>query len=120
GVVVAAVADGAGSAEKGGLGAETAARAAVRSMVHGIGTQSPVAAIDWRLQLQAALAAARQAVLELAVVDDLPPRELASTLIVLIATGELAAAAQIGDGATLVRSESGELLALTRPPSDEY
>lgn len=121
GVVAAAVADGAGSASHGRLGAETSARAGIEALVRRLREAGDMPGPgEWRGHLEAALQSARTAVLELAIVEDLPPRELASTLILIAATRGLAAAAQIGDGAALVRSSKGEVLALTRPPTDEY
>jgi hypothetical protein len=49
-----------------------------------------------------------------------PPRELATTLIILIATSHLIGAAQIGDGATVFRNSQGEIRALTTPKLEEY
>ena len=115
----AAIADGAGSAEWGGLGAETASQTAVQALVT---NEAPLPRDEagWRARLDEVLLAARNAVLELAVARDVAPRELATTLIVLAAGPELVVAAQIGDGAALLRAMNGELVALTRPPSDEY
>jgi hypothetical protein len=118
-LILAAIADGAGSASLGGLGAETAARAALESLA-GCGGDASTGVQLWKRHLAAALVAARDAVLEQAAVRGETPRELASTLILVVATPELAAAAQIGDGAALLKSDSGELISLTRPPSDEY
>lgn len=118
-LVLAAIADGAGSARLGGLGAETAVRAAIASLASS-GADAATGEQWWRRHLMAALAAARDAVLEQAAVRGETQRELATTLILLVATPELAAAVQVGDGAALLRANSGELISLTRPPSDEY
>jgi hypothetical protein len=118
-LILAAVADGAGSASLGGLGAQTAVQAAIDHLA-GCGADAETGEHLWRAHLRTALAAARDAVLEVAAVRGESPRELATTLILLAATPELAAAAQVGDGAALLRSSSGELVSLTRPPSDEY
>jgi hypothetical protein len=50
----------------------------------------------------------------------IPLRDLATTLIVIIATPELVAAAQVGDGATVVGDREGNLATLTAPPNSEY
>jgi hypothetical protein len=47
-------------------------------------------------------------------------RELATTLILVIALPSLVAVMQIGDGAAVVGDETGNILALTMPPSGEY
>jgi hypothetical protein len=119
GLLLAAIADGAGSASLGGLGAETAARAALESLASCGGTAATGEAA-WAEHLRLALVAARYAVEEQAAVRGETPRELATTLILLAATAERAVAAQIGDGAALLRTDSGELVSLTQPPSDEY
>lgn len=119
GLLLAAIADGAGSASLGGLGAETAARAALESLVN-CGGSTAAGDAQWTAHLRAALLAARYAVEEQAAARGETPRELATTLILLVATPAWAVAAQIGDGAALLRAESGELFSLTQPPSDEY
>jgi hypothetical protein len=64
--------------------------------------------------------AARKAIEERASKLDVSPRELATTLIILIATPRLIGAAQIGDGATVFRNLQAEIRALTAPKLEEY
>ena len=47
-------------------------------------------------------------------------RDLASTLIVVVATPELIATAQIGDGAIIISDKQDNLVALTVPQSGEF
>jgi hypothetical protein len=47
-------------------------------------------------------------------------RELATTLILVVATPHLVAALQVGDGAAVVEDGTGTLLALVTPSSGEY
>jgi len=49
-----------------------------------------------------------------------PTRALATTLILLVATPVLVAAAQVGDGAVVVGDGGSDLIALTTPQSGEY
>ncbi len=122
GLLVAALADGAGSAAF----AEFGSAAAVAAAVEWIGLliiDSPRPAEsdeEWKSLLVATLRAALAAIEKEAATRQVAPRDLATTLIVLVAKRSLVAVAQIGDGAVLVRSDSGDLSALTRPSSGEY
>ena len=107
GLLIAAAADGAGSAKESQTGARLACDAALDSLAR-------------NQDLRAAAAAARAGVLAEAERLQLPPRELACTLMLLVATPAGASALQIGDGAVLVLAESGDLRALTAPAESEY
>src|SRR5262249_55780804 len=52
--------------------------------------------------------------------QQVPPRELATTLIVAVATPNVVVSAQVGDGAVVVRDSSGTLISMTSLPSDGY
>ena len=126
GWLVAAVADGAGTARLGDAGAQAAVRAAVDATIR----RWPAADFDreagisdddlWRRSLVAAVEEARSAVEIEAARCDAEVRDLASTLIVLVAGPSIVAAAQIGDGAAVVADATGELTALTKPDAGEY
>jgi hypothetical protein len=73
-----------------------------------------------RQLLHDALLSARDAVWMEAAARQIPSRELATTLIVVLATDRWIAAAQVGDGAAVVGGENGVLRALTCPPTAEY
>lgn len=121
GVLVIAVADGAGSVKFAEIGAKTAAQQ---------GTAQICAALelagdsldDTRISriLNDALASALSAVQCDAAARNVDSRELASTLILVIAHWDFVAAAQIGDGAIVIANEADEVLSLTRPPKGEY
>jgi hypothetical protein len=64
--------------------------------------------------------AARRAIEEEAGKRDVALRELATTLIILVASPRIIAAAQIGDGATVFRNAQGATMALTTPKPEEY
>lgn len=119
-LLVAAVADGAGSAEMGEVGAVTAAHAAVDCLADSFQAGWPKTEDGWRDRLLAALQGAREAVEEEARARNKAARDLATTLIVLAATPDLAAVAQVGDGAAVVGGAAEELVALTTPQSGEY
>ncbi|HLJ55071.1 MAG TPA: PP2C family serine/threonine-protein phosphatase [Chthonomonadaceae bacterium] len=120
--LIAAIADGAGSAARSEIGAEIAARTAVDALCELLadGGAPPNTDEAWAIALRAAMDRARAAVECEAERLGLTPRELASTLILLFATPALAAAAQIGDGAAVIADADGELAILTVPQSGEY
>ena len=70
--------------------------------------------------LREATAAALSAVQAEAATREVDYQQLASTMILAVAHREFMAAAQIGDGATVVAGEAGELFTLTIPPPGEY
>lgn len=118
GFLVAAVADGAGSAAIAEVGAQIAVTAAVESISHQ--QAFPEDDSSWQQLLAEALKTARDAVEAEAVVREVKSRDLASTLILAIATPELIAVAQIGDGAAVVGDSDGNIIAVTIPPCGEY
>ena len=120
GVLVAAVADGAGSAPLGEVGSDVAARTVVDFLTVKLAWPWPQADQGWQLLLTDAINAARNAVEAAAAEREVSPRDLATTLIVVIATTEFVAAAQVGDGAAVVSDSTGDVLALTAPQSGEY
>jgi len=123
GVVVAAVADGAGTAALGEVGAALAARTAVeimRSSLAACGLPGCDDEQPWRELLMVAVRAARQAVEALAAQRKAAVRDLATTLVLVVAAPQMVAAAQIGDGAIVLGDGMGELITLTVPKSGEY
>jgi len=120
GTLVAAVADGAGSASLGGLGAEVASRAAVRAAARALPAGPDAATL--RATLGGALAVARAAVGAEAAARAAAPQDLATTLIVVAALpgGEAVAAMQVGDGAAVCADAGGRLHTLTSPRWGEY
>ncbi|MDJ0772169.1 MAG: PP2C family serine/threonine-protein phosphatase [Mastigocoleus sp. MO_167.B18] len=120
-ILVAAAADGAGSAVQGKVGAMIAVETAVESISNEEITQETL--IDdalVRSVLAEAMLSAAKAVEEEAVACEKQPMDLATTLIIMIATPELVAVAQVGDGVAVAKDEGGNLLALTIPDNGEY
>lgn len=148
-----AVADGAGTACCGQIGAEAGVRAAMEAVRKGIATgehrpasgEQPSAqpegvacpplagqqtagnvslgqavAERWRQVLTQAFHAARFALEEEAQRRSLSLRDLATTLIVVLADNTHVGVAQVGDGAVVVATGEGELSALSLPPPSEY
>jgi hypothetical protein len=82
--------------------------------------QWPVRDADWQVLLTDVLTAAQTALTTEAATRQVKTRELATTLIVVVVTPTLVAAAQVGDGAAIVGDATGNVIALTSPESGEY
>lgn len=119
-VLVAAVADGAGSAALGEVGATVAAQTAVETVCTHIKLRSLKYDEDWRSLVADALQTAQMAVEAEAAARQVKVRDLATTLILVVVTPELVAAVQVGDGAAVVGDRQGNIIALTAPQSGEY
>jgi hypothetical protein len=118
---VVAVADGAGSASRGEVGAEVASRVAVAVLGHRLRTEpATIDEADWRARLTQTLLKARKAVESEATRRGLATRDLATTLILVAAGPGVTAVAQVGDGAAIVGDRTGAASALTVPPVGEY
>lgn len=121
-ILLAAIADGAGSAKHSDLGAKIATQTAVETLRHepNLTTRIQNNPKAFHTILQKTLIAALQAVKTEAKSQDINPREFASTLIITIATPHFVATAQIGDGAVIISDQTNDLIALTTPDSGEY
>ena len=119
GVVVAAVADGAGAATLGKVGAIVAAQTAVEICLQAHKPRHDDGE-GWQEVLSDALVAAKKAVEAEAVACKMTARDLATTLILVIATPKLIAAAQVGDGVAVAGDDRGNIIALTTPQRGEY
>ncbi|HEY0072738.1 MAG TPA: PP2C family serine/threonine-protein phosphatase [Abditibacteriaceae bacterium] len=121
GILVAAVADGAGSAKLSQVGSAVAARIAVETAAR---HKSHLLLSDdekvWQTLMANALQAALSAVEEEAAAREVKSRELATTLILVVVTPKLVAVAQVGDGATVIRDQNNSITTLTVPQSGEY
>jgi hypothetical protein len=119
-VLVAAVADGAGSAECAEEGARAAVKAAVEQAAAIWRIGRPTGRDDWGQLIEASFSVARLAVQSAARAQNRSIHDLATTLLLLVATPGQTAAGQVGDGAVVARLGDGELTALTRPPHTEH
>jgi len=123
GPLIAAVADGAGSASLGEVGAQLAAGTAVMALVESRIDQQINSALDDDAigqYLVTAMESAKDAVEAEAESREVEPRELATTLILMIATGDFIAVAQVGDGAAVVGDNQGDVFGVTHPQNGEY
>ena len=103
GVFLAAVSDGAGSAQRAEVGAEVAVQEALAYMRGRLHDTT-----DWLDLVASAFDIARSAVLARAEAEDLPAREFACTLLLLALSPEGGAAGQIGDGVIALRDDAEE------------
>ena len=117
-VLVAAVADGSGSAELSEVGAAVATKSAVEAFCANGKISGDDNAI--RSSLSDALKAAQKAVETEASVRKIELRHLATTLILVVATSEMVGAAQVGDGIAVVQDNNGNILGITTPESGEH
>lgn len=122
GIFLAAVADGAGSASHSDLGAQIASQTAVETLKAEPDLENRLLnnSRTFKTVLTNALKSALRAVKKEAKTQGVKPRELASTLITIIATPKIVATAQIGDGAGVIQTQQNELIALTTPDNGEY
>ncbi|HEV2210896.1 MAG TPA: PP2C family serine/threonine-protein phosphatase [Verrucomicrobiae bacterium] len=120
--LVAAVADGAGSALLAEIGAAVAVSATIEAARRRF-TQLKLPNLKddsaWHELLKELLSGAREAVEQEANSRALPARDLACTLSLVIATTDFAASIQVGDGAVLVATPQGEMTLVNRPVQGE-
>jgi serine/threonine protein phosphatase PrpC len=120
GALIAAVADGAGSAASAEIGARLAAQTAIEFLRGQLNDGLPLDEAAWQALLPATLQNARQQLEREAEARECALRELATTLLICVATERLTVAAQVGDGAMALENEARELLLLTAPQAGEY
>ncbi|MCX8107914.1 MAG: protein phosphatase 2C domain-containing protein, partial [Verrucomicrobiae bacterium] len=120
GALVAALADGAGSASFAETGAAIAARTALNSMSQSLKTIESPSETQLREVLMLALSASRTSVIAEAEKRNVRPRELATTLIAAVFTDNQSASAQVGDGAVVIGQETHSYVLLTGPPITEH
>ncbi len=119
-LLIAAVADGAGSAACAEIGSAMAAQAAVSKAVDLLRNHQPQTETGWLAVLERVFDEARRAVLRNAVMMELEAPEFATTLLVAVAAPEVLVAGQVGDGAVVARQLDGSFAPLTRPSPQEY
>ncbi len=102
GTLIAALADGAGSATHGAIGAETAVITVLTSLHAALSTGRT----DFDALMPEVAHEARQAVVAIANRQGTDARQYASTLLALVLDRDKGAVMQIGDGVTVVRDEN--------------
>lgn len=119
-LLIAAVADGAGSAACAEIGSALATQAAVTKAASLLQRDRPRTETGWQALLERVFDEARRSVLRNAVMMELASPEFATTLLVAIATPDQLVAGQVGDGSVVARQRDGSFVALTRPNRLEY
>src|SRR5262249_47749067 len=116
GVVVAAVADGAGSAAQAEVGSAVAVWAAVDKLTKRLRDGLPLEEADWHELLREGIAVARTMLAAEAAARECQGEDLATTLLLAVATPELIAAGQVGDGAVWAALAPAAFRLSPRPP----
>jgi hypothetical protein len=120
GVLIAAVADGAGSAALAEVGAQRAVQVALQAVERSLAPANETAFPADETLMREALLAVRVALEVEADSRGEPVRELATTLLLAVADAEHLAVIQVGDGAVVALDEKGDVFAVTAPPDAEY
>lgn len=117
GTLLAAVADGAGSAPCSAEGARLAVGTALHVLWDALDGPGPR---DVPTVLTEAYRQARDVIAEVAAAAGRPARDYATTLLVAVADADALHVAQTGDGAIVVRNADGGFAAATVPQNGEY
>jgi hypothetical protein len=120
GILLIAVADGAGAAEQAAAGAALAIAEAMRSLEAALQKRIPNSKATWRSLLVRAFTQAHQAIIRLAASEDGSPQTFATTLTCVIASAQWLAVGQIGDGLAVAQAHNGRLFTTLRPQRGEY
>lgn len=120
GILVAAVADGAGSAALSEIGANIAVQIAVETVCTARNILQMLDDKSLRWLLMSAFKAARFEIEIEASVRQIAVRELATTLILIVAAPQWVAVAQVGDGVAIAGDAEGNIIPLTTPQFGEY
>lgn len=120
GVLVAAVADGAGSAALSEVGSALAAETAVAAIATATALPLATDTEGWEALLREAVRLAQLRLETEAERREIDLNALATTLLLAVATPEGTAVIQIGDGAIVVGDTDGSARALTFPLHGEY
>ncbi len=119
--LIAAVADGAGSAPHSDQGSRLAASASISAIAGSLSRRATaVDAECLREMLTAAIDAAHHAINDLAEANGHRPRDYHTTLLVAVHADGLLGAAQIGDGAVVAAGADGGYDLITHPDRGEY
>ena len=120
-VLIISIADGAGSAARAETGSLIAARTAVDLIMDESGMPGPADnGAVWTEYLKNTFQQARERLRVYSEVHKLSLSDLATTLITVVATPEICAVAQLGDGIAVARDSEGTLFPLSVPQRGEY
>jgi hypothetical protein len=120
GILLVALADGAGSALHAELGAQAAVQASMDWLLTSLENDRPIECCEWSEVIWKTFQNARTAVEQLADEHDEPLRSFATTLTCLVATPEQLIVGQLGDGAVVAVGEDGDLKTVSTLQRGEY
>lgn len=120
GILLVALADGAGSALHAELGAQAAVQASVDWLRTSLENDQPIECCEWAEVIWKTFQNARNALEQLAEEHAEPLRSFATTLTCLAATPERLIVGQLGDGAVVAVGEEGDLNTVTTLQRGEY
>ncbi len=120
GSIVAAVGDGAGTAERSDEGARRAVDSVLASTEAALAEGLPQDGVAWDAVLLEGFRRARQSIQELAEAEHAPLRAFATTLTCAVVTEEWLVVGHIGDGLVVARGENGDLFSACEPQHGEY
>ena len=120
--LVAAVADGLGSAAQAQVGSALAVETALTGLAQALPNSAahPIDAAGWETLLAKTFAAARQALVNQAEAQAHPLSDLATTLMVVVWTAEWLAVGQLGDGAVVVYGQDDTMTTAIPPQRGEF
>lgn len=120
GAIIAAVADGAGSARYGGLGAQIAVQTAGHFLAAKLMQALPPNYPQWSALLHELLDNIQGEIALSAQAESATPRDFAATLLITIVGSKEIVCASLGDCAVVVRDEQERLSSLCPPQRGEY
>jgi hypothetical protein len=120
GLVLLAVADGAGSAARSQEGAQLAVSETLKALARSLATRPPADERGWQDVLRSAFLHTRGCLAALAAASAAPLQQFATTLTCAVATHEWLAVGRIGDGAVIIELRDGEMIASSAPIKGEY
>ena len=119
-MLVAAVADGAGSAVQAKVGAVSAVQVALEVVQGWLVGEISGQTTDWSALFNTILGRVREILQSQAAGEDLAMRDFATTLLVAIITPTEVIAMQLGDGAIVTHDLHGDFQTLTKPYHGEF
>jgi hypothetical protein len=120
GVLLLAVADGAGSAERSQEGAQLAVNEVVNALLSMLQSSVPDTDSNWRELIVRAFSETLQVIIDLASVNHLPLNTFSTTLACAVVTNDWFVVGQIGDAAIVFENADGELSLAVHPQRGEY
>ncbi len=120
GELLAAAADGAGSAERSQEGAQLAVEQALLELESLLSRGAPASEAGWQDAWNELFGAVHQKLAAFASAANAPLNAFATTLTCAVVTADWLAVGQIGDGAAVIETATGDLLLTVRPQRGEY